>query len=48
MKSIDITIKEIEEEEGKYLAFFKSELLGATYSVYFRDNILGSVALNGF
>lgn len=47
-KNIQITIKQIEDKEGEYVAYFKSEFLNATYLVYFRDNIFGSIALHEF
>jgi hypothetical protein len=34
--------------ENTYIASFKSEILGATYALCFRDNILGSIALIHF
>jgi hypothetical protein len=34
--------------ENTYIASFKSEILGATFAVCFKDNILGSVALHHF
>jgi hypothetical protein len=47
-KKIDIIIRPVEDREGEYLAYVKSEMLSATFSVYFRDNLFGSVALNSF
>ena len=46
--NIQITIKRIEDKEGEYVAYYRSEFLNATYLVYFRDNIFGSVALHEF
>ena len=46
--SLQITIKQVENKEGEYVAYYKSEFLNATYLVYFRDNIFGSVALHEF
>ena len=48
MKNIKITIKQIEGRQGEYLAFYKSEFLKATYSVFFTDNIYGCIALTDF
>lgn len=48
MKSIKITIKQIEGREGEYLAYCKSEFLKSTFSLYFTDSIFGSVALHEF
>lgn len=47
-KNIQITIKQIENRQGEYIAYCRSELLNATYSVYFRDNIFGAIALHDF
>ena len=33
---------------GEYLASFRSEPLNATFSVYFRDNLSGALALHAF
>jgi len=46
--NIQITIKQVENKEGEYVAYYRSEFLNATYLVYFRDNIFGSVALYEF
>jgi len=46
--SLQITIKQVEDKEGEYVAYYRSEFLNATYLVYFRDNIFGSVALHEF
>ena len=35
-------------EDNRYIAHFKSEILGATFALCFKDNILGSVALHHF
>lgn len=32
--------------ENSYIASFKSEILGATFAVLFKDNIFGAVALH--
>jgi len=48
MRSIKIIIKEVENRQGEYIAYYRSELLNAIYSVYFRDNIFGAVALHDF
>ena len=46
--SLQIIIKQVEGKEGEYVAYYKSKFLNATYLVYFRDNIFGSVALHEF
>ena len=48
MTGIKVIIKEVENKRGEYIAYYKSELLNATYSVYFRDNIFGAIALHDF
>ena len=48
MKNIKITIKQIDGSESDFVAFFKSEFLKATYSVFFTDSIYGSVSLLDF
>ena len=47
-KNIRITIKQIENKQGEYIAYYRSDFLNATYSVYFRDNIFGAIALHDF
>ena len=37
IKDIKIIIKQVEGREGEYIAYYKSDFLDATYSVYFRD-----------
>ena len=48
IRGIKIIIKQIESKQGEYIAYYRSELLSATYSVYFRDNIFGAIALHDF
>ena len=48
IRNIKIIIKEVENRQGEYIAYYRSELLNATYSVYFRDNIFGAIALHDF
>ena len=33
---------------GDFVAYYKSDFLTATYSVYFKDTIMGALALNSF
>jgi len=47
-RSLKVTIKQVESRPGEYIAYYRSEFLNATYLVYFRDNIFGSVALHEF
>ena len=37
IKDIKIIIKKVEGREGEYIAYYTSDFLDATYSVYFRD-----------
>jgi len=48
MRNIKITIKSVAEREGEYIAYYTSEFLGATFSVYFQDSIMGAIALHDF
>lgn len=45
---LQVYIKPVEQQEGEFLAFYQSEILQATYFIYFKDNIMGSIALNTF
>ena len=47
-KDIKITVKSVSGREGEYIAFYTSDFLDATFSVYFNDNIMGAIALNNF
>ncbi len=47
-KDIKITIKAVSGREGEYIAYYTSDFLDATFSVYFQDNIMGAIALNNF
>jgi len=48
MEKRTITIQAIEHKKNDYIAYFKSDFLQATFSVCFKDNIVGAVALNNF
>jgi hypothetical protein len=43
-----ITIRPIESRDREYFAYFKDDFLKSTFSVCFKDDILGAVALNRF
>jgi len=45
---IRITINPVENRKGNYVAYFRSEFLDATFSVYFKDTITGALALHTF
>ena len=46
--SLQVCIKPVENQEGDFLAFYQTSILKATYFLYFKDNIMGSIALNTF
>lgn len=48
IRNIKIIIKQVENRNGEYLVYYTSDLLNATFSVYFRDNIFGAIALQNF
>ena len=45
---IKVTFKAVSDREGEYVAYYRSEFLNATFSVYFRDTIFGAIALHDF
>jgi len=47
-KKIRISIHPVEDHPGDYLAYFRSEFLDATYTVFFKDTITGALALHSF
>ncbi len=47
-KEVAIVIKPVAGRTGDYLAYCKSEFLGATFSVYFNDTLMGGLALHSF
>jgi len=47
-KKINIMIHPVENRKGNYVAYFKSEFLNATFSVFFQDTITGALALHTF
>jgi hypothetical protein len=48
MKERQIIIKPIREVEKEYIAYYKDEILQASFCVAFKDSILGAVSLNRF
>jgi len=48
VKTIEIIIQPVKNMKGDFIAYYKSEMLSATYSVYFNDTIMGALALNAF
>jgi len=47
-KRIRISIHPVEGRSGDYLAYFRSEFLDATFTVFFKDTITGALALHSF
>ena len=47
-RALVLTIQAVCGREGEYLAYFRSEPLDSTYSVYFRDSLMGAIALHEF
>ena len=45
---LQVYIKPVEKKEGEFLAFYQSDIFDATFFIYFKDNIMGSIALNSF
>jgi hypothetical protein len=43
-----ITIQPVGGEDGEHLAWFRSQPMQATYSVFFRDSLMGVIALHEF
>ena len=47
-KEITVRITPVVGKPGAYVARYRAEVLGATYSVEFPDNVMGGIALHGF
>jgi hypothetical protein len=43
---ITVTIRRV--KESHYLAYYHYEVLQATFSLYFKDTIVGAISLNNF
>ncbi len=43
-----IVIKPVAGRKGEYLAYCRSAYLDATYAVYFKDSLMGGLALHSF
>ena len=48
VRNIKIIIKSVDNRKGEYIAYYKSELMQATFSVYIKDSIFGALALYRF
>ena len=44
----EITIKQIENTDKEFIAYYKSDFLKSTFCVSFRDDIFGAVSLSRF
>ncbi len=47
-RDLAVTIQPLSGRDGEYLAYFRSEPLEATLSVYFHDSLMGAIALHEF
>jgi len=47
-RDLSVVIKPVAERKGEYLAYCKSGFLDATFSVYFKDTLMGALALHSF
>ena len=48
VRNIRIVIESVDNRKGEHLAYYKSDLMQATFSVYINDNIFGALALHKF
>ncbi len=48
VRNIKIIIKSVENRKGEHIAYYQSDLMQATFSVYINDNIFGTLALHRF
>jgi hypothetical protein len=47
-REVTARIAPVPGKPGTYVARYRAEVLGATYSVEFGDNVMGGIALHGF
>ena len=47
-RDLAIVIKPVAGRKGEYLAYCRSRFLDATFSVYFKDTLMGALALHEF
>jgi hypothetical protein len=47
-KEVTVRIVPVVGKAGAYVARYRAEMLGATYSVEFQDTVMGAIALHGF
>ena len=48
LQTVTVGIAPVAGKPGAYVARYRAEVLGATYSVEFQDNVMGGIALHGF
>ncbi len=48
VRKIKIIIKSVDNRKGEHLAYYQSDLMQATFSVYINDNIFRALALYRF
>ena len=47
-REVTVRIAPVTGRPGGYVARYRAEVLGATYSVEFEDTVMGGIALHGF
>ena len=47
-REVTVRIAPVAGKPGAYVARYRAEVLGATYSVEFEDSVMGGIALHGF
>jgi len=47
-REVTVRIAPVAGKPGGYVARYRAEVLGATYSVEFEDTVMGGIALHGF
>ena len=47
-REVTVRIAPVGGKPGAYVARYRAEVLGATYSVEFEDTVMGGIALHGF
>ena len=48
VRNIRIIIKSVDKRKGEHIAYYKSDLMQAIFSVYINDSIFGALALHRF
>ena len=47
-REVTVRIAPVAGKPGAYVARYRAEVLGATYSVEFEDSVMGGIALHSF